>query len=246
LKVKNYSIICFKNNNPTIKNHIMKTLIKILIISGLVLSINPTGAQTINWAGLDDSNKNIVGASLGIEYGLVYGLAYGRQINTKLFPLITSIEYSAPAGKNVLDDFKTEIGIKIRWFNLGNFQFSTKINGVFRRYENDFASLLNFGSDLSGILGYYKPRWFVAGEVGFDKAIVTHFKHSPEYQELNPTAANGWFEPSTGGNFYYGLQTGLTIRKMDINLRLGKILTQDFKTTPMIPFYAQVGFNMKF
>lgn len=224
----------------------MKTLIKILIISALILRTYCANAQTINWAGLNDGNKNIVSANLGYEYGMVYGLAYGRQINTKLFPLITSIEFSAPSGGNVLDDFKAETGIKIRWFNPGNFQFSTKIYGVFRKYENDFVSLLNFGSDLSGIVGYYKPRWFVAGEAGFDKAIVTHFKHSPEYQELNPTIANGWFEPSTGGNFHYGLQTGLSLRKMDINLRLGKILTQDFKTSPLIPYYAEVGFNMKF
>ena len=26
--------------------------------------------------------------------------------------------------------------------------------------------------------GYYQRKWFVAGEAGFDKAIVTHFKHS--------------------------------------------------------------------
>ena len=224
----------------------MKTFIKILIISALTISTDCVIAQTYNWQGLDGGNKNIVSARLGYEYGLVYGLAYGRQFNTGFFPLITSIEYSAPAGKNVLDDFKTEIGLQIRWVKLGNFQFSTKVNGVFRRYENDFARLLNFGSDLAGILGYYRPKLFIAGEVGFDKAIVTHFKHSPEYRELYPDVADGWFQPYTGGNFYYGLQTGLSVWKADINLRLGKILTQDFKTTPLIPYYAQLGFNKKF
>lgn len=224
----------------------MKTLLNILIISALITGTDYANAQTVNWAGLDNGNKHIVSARLGFEYGMVYGLAYGRQFNTRFFPFIAAIEYSAPTGKNVLDDFKTEIGLQIRWVNLGNFQFSTKVNGVFRRYENDFARLLNFGSDFTGILGYYKPRWFIAGEAGFDKAIVTNFKHSPEYLELNPIAANGWFIPSTGGNFYYGLQTGFAIRKIDLNLKLGKILTQDFKTTPWIPFYAQVGFNKKF
>ena len=224
----------------------MKTLINILILAALLVSTEGANAQVFNWAGVNNDNKNIVSVKLGFEYGMVYGLSYGRQAKTRLFPFITSIEYSAPAGKNVLDDFKTEIGVQIRWVKPGNFQFSTKVNGVFRRYENDFARLLNFGSDIAGILGYYKPKWFIAGETGFDKAIVTHFKHSPEYQELNPDVANGWFKPSTGGNFYYGLQTGLSIRRIDLNIKLGKILTQDFKTTPMIPFYAQVGFNKKF
>ena len=40
------------------------------------------------------------------------------------------------------------------------------------------TGLLNFGSDMSGIIGYYRAHFFVAGEAGFDKAIVTHFKHS--------------------------------------------------------------------
>ena len=96
----------------------MKTLIKILIVSALIISTDAARAQTINWAGMNAGNKNILSANLGYEYGMVYGLAYSRQFNTTLFPYIASIEYSAPAGKNVLDDFKTEIGIKIRWLIL--------------------------------------------------------------------------------------------------------------------------------
>jgi len=224
----------------------MKTLIKILIISGLIISAGQVNSQTVNWAGLNDGNKHIINANIGYEYGLIYGLGYGHQFKTRLFPFITSIEYSAPSGNNVFDDFKTEIGVQIRWAELSNFQVSTKINGVFRRFENDFANLLNFGSDLAAIVGYYRSRWFVSCEIGFDKAIVTHFKHSEEYQEFNPIVANGWFEPATGGNFYYGLQAGISFRKTDISLRMGKVLTQDFKTTPVIPYYVQVGFTKKF
>ena len=41
----------------------MKTLIKIIIISGLILSIDSVNAQKINWAGLNEGNKNIVTAN---------------------------------------------------------------------------------------------------------------------------------------------------------------------------------------
>ena len=63
----------------------MKTLIKIIIISGLILSIDSVNAQKINWAGLNEGNKNIVTANIGYEYGLVYGLGYGRQFKSRLF-----------------------------------------------------------------------------------------------------------------------------------------------------------------
>lgn len=223
----------------------MKTLIKILFITVFAVSIDTANAQTINWADLN-GYKNLVSANLGFDFGAVYGLAYGHMFRIGPFPCIVNIEYSSPAGKNLFDDFKTEPGIQISWFDLWNFQFSTKINGVFRRYENDFVRLLNFGSDFTGILGYYRRSWFVSCEVGFDKAIVTHFRHSAIYRDINPTAANGWFIPSTGGNFYYGLQTGVSLRKNDINLRIGKILTQDFKTTPITPYYFHLGYNRKF
>jgi hypothetical protein len=99
---------------------------------------------------------------------------------------------------------------------------------------------------MSGVAGYYRPRWFVSGEAGFDKAIVTHFKHSEAYKNQYPHVINGWYEPATGGNFYYGLQTGVSFRKHDLYLRAGKILSQDFKTPPTLPLYAQIGYNIKF
>ena len=111
---------------------------------------------------------------------------------------------------------------------------------------NDFVRLVNFGSDMSGIVGYYRPKWFVAGEFGFDKAIVTHFRHSKAYKDQYPGVVDGWYEPATGGNLYYGLQAGFSFRKQDIFLRAGKILTQDYKTTPMVPIYGQLGYNIKF
>lgn len=156
------------------------------------------------------------------------------------------VEYSFPSGNNIIYDFKTKIGAQIKWIEFHDFQFSTKLYGVFRRYENDFVRLANFGSDMTGIVGYYRPKWFVAAEVGLDKAIVTQFKQSIAYNEQYSGVKNGWYKPSTGGNFCYGLQTGVSFKKNDINLRIGKILTQDFKTTPMVPFYAQLGYNRKF
>ncbi len=56
---------------------------------------------------------------------------------------------------------------------------------------------------------------------------------------------DGWYEPSAGGNFYYGLQTGLSLGKMDVYLKAGKIVTEDFRSEPMIPFTVQLGFNIK-
>ncbi|MGE0636752.1 MAG: hypothetical protein AB7G44_01860 [Bacteroidia bacterium] len=223
----------------------MKTLIKHLLLTALTLYICSANAQTINWASLKEENKHIVNINAGMEHGVVFGLGYGYKFKTKLFPIVANLEYSFPSGNKIVDDFKTKIGVQVRWIEFHNFQFSTKIHCVFRRYENNFVRLVNFGSDFSGAVGYYRPKWFVAGEVGFDKAIITHFKHSEMYKGQYSGVLDGWYEPATGGNFYYGMQAGFSFKRHDIYLRAGKILTQDFKTAPTIPFYGQLGYNLK-
>jgi len=224
----------------------MKTTIKTAI--AVLISIAISGkvfTQTINWQSLKKEDKHIFTINSGFEFGLTYGVGYGHQLATKM-PVVLNLEYSFPSGKNLTDDFKSKIGGKVRLYEIINFQFSVNISGVYRRYENNLVRMKNFGSDFSGVVGYYKPKWFVAGEVGFDKAIVTHLKHSQSYRDVFPGVIDGWYSPPSGGNFYYGLQTGFSFKQNDIYLKAGKVITQDFKTEPTVPFFAQIGYNFKF
>lgn len=152
-----------------------------------------------------------------------------------------------PSGEILLDDFKTSIGGQMVLINNNNFKGSLGANGIYRRYENPLVRLQNFGCEIKGIFGYYKPKWFLACEVGFDKAIMTHFKHSQIYKNtIYQDVQDGWYEPATGGNFCYGLQTGYSFKKSDITLNLGILTTQDFKSAPQIPYYLAIGYNYKF
>jgi hypothetical protein len=218
--------------------------IKYLFSIALCLAAFASSAQTFNWGSLKKEQKHILNMNVNSEYGITYGIGYSYHLSFKL-PIILNSEYSFPSGKNITDDFKTKIGGQVDLFQAGNFHFIAKLQGIFRRYENDYARLLNFGSDLSGTVGYYKKKWFVAGDIGFDKAIVTHFRHSGLYKSNYPDVKDGWYEPSTGGNLYYGIQGGLSGKKFDVYLKAGKLTEQDFKTSPMLPLYAQLGLNIK-
>lgn len=221
------------------------TIFNIAATLGLALLSNLSNAQTIQWSSLQPQQKHILNLRAGVEYGLIFGAGYSYVLNTKM-PVALNVEHSFPSGKNLTDDFKSKIGGQIRLLQLGDFHFSAKVQGVFRRYQNSYARLLNFGSDMSANIGYYKPKWFVAGEAGFDKAIVTHFKHSSVYRENYPGVVDGWYQPATGGNFYYGIQSGFSFKKQDVYLKAGKLLAQDFETTPFLPFYAELGVNHRF
>ena len=190
----------------------MKTIIKtsIAILTCIVFSAE-SFTQTINWQSLKKEDKHIININAGLEYGLIYGAGYGYQHGFKISCSIKSGIFF-PVGKNLIDDFKSKIGGKIRLFQIRNFQFTANIYGVYRRYENNLVRMKNFGSDFSGIVGYYRSKWFVAGEFGFDKAIVTHLKHSQSYRDVFPEVVNGWYSPPSGGNFYYGLQAGFSFK----------------------------------
>lgn len=224
----------------------MKNLIYRIAIVTIILFYGSAKAQTINWASMKEENKHIVNANLGWDYSVSYGLGYGYQFKIWKFPTMADIEFSVPSGDNILDDFKTELGLQIRLVEFNNFQLSSKIHGVFRRYECDMVRLVNFGSNMSVTAGYYRNIWFVAAEGGFDKAIVTHFKHSQRAEDRYPGVVGGWYQPATGGNFYYGLQAGFSFWKNDIYMKAGKVTNQDLKATPMLPYYVQVGFNWRF
>lgn len=220
--------------------------IKLLILSSVLCCMTISGfSQNLNWAALKSHQKNIVHINTGWDYGMVYGAGYSYQLKYKM-PVLLNMSYSFPSGKKLLDDFKIKTGGQVRLLDIQGFQLSASVYGVYRRYQNPLVSLQNFGSEMTGVIGYYKPKWFVAGEVGFDKAIVTHFKHSESFREnIYQNAKDGWYQPATGGNFNYGIQTGYSLNPSDIIFKLGKVLTQDYKTTPLIPYYLQLSYNVK-
>lgn len=205
-------------------------------------------AQVVNWKNIYEKHRNMVNINTGLDFGFTYGLGYNRLFLVNKNPLLLGVEYSMPSGGNLIDDFKVKIGGQIQVLNFNSFRVSTRIQGIFRRGQTPAVTLLNFGSDISLAAGYYRPRFFIAGETGFDKAIISHFKHNKYYKDnIYAEVKDGWYEPSTGGNFYYGLQLGTSFKqKQDITLRLGKVVTQDFKTPPMLPFYFQLGYNLRF
>ena len=217
---------------------------KLIIITALtIFTMAATTAQTVNWEALP-TKGHILSAHVGWDYSFNWGIGYGYKLDAKL-PIILKGDFSMPSGEKALDDFNIKLGAQIRWFQRGSFMFSTEVDGIFRRFENSHTRMLNFGSFMSGVVGYYKPRWMVAGEFGFDKAIVTHFKHSSVMKEFFPQVKDGWYEPATGGNFHYGIQAGYSFAKSDVGVKFGKVVEQDFKNDPTIPFYFQLSYNLR-
>lgn len=176
-------------------------------------------------------------------YGLPNGAAYGYPLTPQL-PVILRAAYSFPPRDKIFDDFRKRIGVSIPLAKVVDFQFSAQLNGLFRRYENALSRLAIAGSDLNAMAGYYKRKWNIAAQFGFDKAIGIHFKYSEIYKRNFPKVRDGW-EDAGGGDFYYGVQAGYLFKRHDIYFNGGRILTRGSKTTALVAFFAQLDYILK-
>lgn len=200
-------------------------------------------SQEINWAQLPIKQSHIININVGLEHGTVIGVGYGYQLNTKI-PIIINAQFSKPFGYTFLDDFKTKLGIQSKVFSTNNFAVTIKAYGSFRRFESSTVRLSNFGSEFSTSIGFYKPKWFIAGEFGFDKAITTYIKNGKELKEYYPDIKDGWYVP-TGGVFFYGIQSGYSFKANDLTLGIGVFSAQDFKSSTTLPYYLNIGYNKR-
>lgn len=219
-----------------------KLLISFLCSLWIVTAANAQG-QNISWGAVDSTQQVYVHGSLGVEYAMTYGFGGGYLIEAGPFTMLADISFSMPFGEDLFDDKKIKAGGNILWVSYAHWAFSTPVHAVFRTVENNYVQMVNFGSDMSAVAGYYRKHWFIAGEVGFDKAIATRFQHTEQYQGIYPQVVDGWHEPDTGGNFYYGVQLGVTYKQLTLGGSAGKLLQEDFTSKPMLPFYGSVSLS---
>lgn len=216
----------------------------ITIIAALIITISGVKAQNVNWNSLGDSKSKAAYLNFGYEYGLTTQLGYIYKLNTSI-PVLINADFSSLLGENLIDDFKVRYGGQIELINKSNFVVSGKALAIFRRLGTDNVRIVNFGSDFGITAGYYKPKWFLAGEFGFDKAISSHLKHTEAMKEIYPTITDGWYVPS-GGQYYYGIQTGLTLNIIDISFKAGLTNAQGEDENALLPYYAQLGIMKRF
>ena len=219
---------------------------KQIIIIVLVIASAVIGkAQGVNWNSISPEKSNLVNLNVGYDFGVVIQVGYTKVIQS-FRPILLSSDFSIPMGENGLDDFKVRLGGQIELYEINGFSFSGKIMANFRRYETELVRIVSFGTEISAIAGYYKPKWHVAGEFGFDKSIVSNLNHSETTKDIYPQITDGWYIPS-GGHFFYGIQGSKTLgESIEISLRIGMTNAERKDQDAEIPFYLNTGLTIKF
>lgn len=222
----------------------MKKILIVIIVIIAAASENST-AQNINWRSLNEEQHNIIQVNFGYNFGVTTQVSYARSL-TIIKPVVFSVDYSNSMGNVVLDDFKVRYGGQVELMEFGGFSVTAKIYSNFRRFKNALVRTVSFGSDFAAVAGFYMPTWYAAGEFGFDKSIISHFKHSEVMKANIPQIHDGWYIP-TGGHYYYGIQGNKTLGEtLDISLRLGFTKAQFNDEDAILPVYVQVGTGFRF
>jgi hypothetical protein len=219
---------------------------KKLIVVMLVMALVEAGyAQNVNWRSLREDQRNVVQMNFGYDFGATAQIGYSRSF-AWIRPVLLGLDYSFPMGNVLTDDFKVRIGGQMEIVDAGGFSATVRILSNLRRYQNTLVRIIGFGSDLALLAGYYQTTWHAGGEIGFDKSIVSHLKHSDVMKASFPGIRDGWYIP-TGGHWYYGIQAGKTLGEtFDLSLRAGATNAQDHDENAAIPFYLQLGVGIRF
>jgi len=220
----------------------MKKILLATIIMALFSEYSHS--QNVNWRSLDNGQSNIVQFNFGYDFGAVSQVSYNRYIDG-FMPIALGLDYALPMGNILLDDFKVRYGAQFEIVEWEGFSVTAKIYSNFKRYKTALVRTITFGSDFTAVAGYYRQTWHAALEYGFDKSIISHFKHSDIMKENVPTIKDGWYIP-TGGYHYYGIQGSKTIgNTFDLSLRLGQTKAQFKDEDAVLPIYLQLGVGVR-
>lgn len=191
-----------------------------------------------------DRSPNRVYATFGVDPAMVTSLGYGRVVSVLGHRFQLAADASIGTTGLDLHDFRARVQAGtalLRWRSLA---LTGSATFVARGTENSIYRGFNFGSDFTGTAGVYRPGWHVAGEFGFDKAVISHITHSDWYRQFYPEARDGWYLDA-GGTFHYGVTTGVAVGAVEVFGRAGWRRTDDFDTV-MPPIYVTVGAGLGF
>lgn len=215
---------------------------RIKLILLFTLLVNISSAQVVNFENVTLETKNSIQASFSVDLAALINIEYGRVISIKNNPFILSANVGLPFGEIISDDYKIVMNISGNISKRKNWTLPAHIGLFNNRTKNSMNSVASSGFRLSITPGYYKKSWFVASEIAYEKFLLTHIENSEFYKKVYyAEAKDGWYKNS-GGNIHFGIITGKTINKGELNLKFGLQTTENLNQV-LVPYYVQIGYK---
>ena len=206
-----------------------------------VIATNEAGAQwnVARWG----TDRQHAYTTFGLDPAFVSTVGVGQVVSVFGRDVQLTGDAGVAAAKLDASDFRVRLGAQgsvLRWRSV---QVTGSATFITRGTENAVYRGLNFGADLGATAGVYRHRWFAAGEVGKDKAIVTHIAHTTWYRNnVYRDAKDGWYVDA-GGTVRYGVTTGIAIGRTELAARAGWQRTEHWGKLAS-PMYASMGVGL--
>lgn len=224
-------------------NRILRWILALALLVGVGAARDAAAQWNVARFGTTDPNQMYV--TFGVDPALIASVGYARDVRIAGQPWQLGIEAGMVTEDMDVQDFRARLVARsalLRWRSLrliGSAAFVT------RGTENVIYRALNFGGDFTGTVGVYQRSWFLAGEFGYDEAVITYLTHSDWYRDhYYPEAKDGWYL-NTDGTFHYGVTSGVAIGQTEIAVRAGQQRTEDFNDLAQ-PFYVTMGVGVRF
>jgi len=218
----------------------------IMLVLGLGFLLLPARDAAAQWnVARIDGRPNRVYSTFGLDPAFLPTVGYARTVRPFGHPIQLAGDVGVVAAEFDARDFRARLDAFSSLLHWRSVHLTGSVAFITRGTDNSIYRGLNFGSDITGTLGVYRHGWFVAGEFGFDKAIITHVTHSDWYRTyFYPDARDGWYLTG-GGTFHYGVTAGLGLGPTELVARYGWRRTENWgDLTP--PVYASLGVGVAF
>ncbi len=223
------------------------SFLALVVAIGLSLTCPADGAGQVivNRAALDQDRPNIAHVRVGVDYGFIAGFGYSRVLALGGRTLLLSGSVTAPWAEADSRDYDTRIGATVDIVGQSRWRLIGGLGGSLRGTTNPMGRLTSLAADGVLLGGYWKPRWFVAAESGYDGAIATHVTHSDYYRvTYYLDARDGWYS-DTGANIRLGAAGGVSFGRYDLVLRAGQARDRE-GDHQLLPAYATLDVNLRF
>jgi hypothetical protein len=192
-----------------------------------------------------DTQPNRVYTAFGLDPALVTTVGFSRVVPIVGQPVQFAADVGVAGAELDPRDFRARLQVLTSIAHWRSLHLTGSATFITRGTENSIYRGFNFGADFTGTAGVYRPTWFLAGEFGFDKAIISHVTHTEWYRTyFFPEAKDGWYLTG-GGTFHYGVTGGVALGPVELVGRSGWLRTEDFNAL-VPPLYASLALGFRF
>ena len=217
-----------------------------ILVAALSMAAIPMVEAQAQWnVARFGMEKHRAYTTFGLDPAFVGTVGYARVVRVMKHEWQLAADAGVGTAHVDARDFRARLGTGTSLARWRSVHLTGSAMAIMRGTENAVYRGFNWGADVTGTVGMYRPRWFAAGEVGKDKAIITHITHSDWYRDsYHPDAQDGWYLDA-GGTERVGLTSGITIGRTELALRAGWQRTEDGNRTAS-PVYASLGVGVGF